>query len=550
MSNKEDGKELVSQSELDTVMQFANGLYGYLNGRNGVYTPWTQNDLLKGLNETPIKAKKSDIDKALSDPLENGELLGSYSEFMRTWDTIYGKTLNYYSSLLSFDYRMSAVNVKDPKEFKSKEYLEDKARFYKFMKMFDYKTEFRNVLNNVLRTGKMYAWMRTTEGKINDDPMLDTDEIRRLPKYVIQTMPQDACKITGRDYNGFLYDLDMTYWLNPSVDINLYAPVIKQKFKQVFSDSRGIDNYIPSNQPSKRDGTYVLWVQTSAEDGAWTFVWDSSNPNAIPPFSNLMRVVFDNDEIHKLQMNKNIASAYALLHGEIGLLDGAKSGKKINNWSISPQVMGEFLQLVQSGLKSIMKTVALPLTNTDFSQYQDYNADMEDKGLDVSSAQGAFANSLIYSSGKKGQAEVINGLTLDYQLVATKLYGQFSKFVSFYANKKTKKYKFNVVFDGSTISHERVASQKRVTDLANMGMTLNSSAFAQAFGFDPQEFESMMMESSQGEMSDYMMLPMNANTSKDGTGVAKGGAKSSKGGAKEKSDTEITDSGATSREYK
>ena len=539
MEDKETINQGISTDQLDVVMQYASGLYNYLNGYNGLYTPWTQNELLKGLNNAPIKAKKSEIDRALSNPLENESLLGSYSEFMKVWDTIYSKTLNYYSTLLSFDYRISAKNVKDPSMFKDEEYLKDKQRFYKFMDKFDYKTEFLNVLNNVLRTGKMYTWMRTTEGRINDDPLSDTEDIKRLPKYVLQTMPQDVCKITGRDSTGFLYDLDMTYWLNPSVDINLYAPDIKQKFKKVFSENKGINDYYPNNQPSKRDGTYVLWTQTSPDEGAWVFVWDTSNPNAIPPFANLMRAVFDNDEIHRLQMNKNISSAYALLHGEIGLLDGAKSGEKVNNFSISPDVMGQFMQLVQSGLKEIMKTVALPLTNTKFSQYEDKNADMETKGLDVSSGQGAFANSLIYSSGKKGQAEVINGLNLDYQLVRTRMYKQFSKFVEFYGNKKTKKYKFNVVFDGSNIPSEKEERRNNITQLANMGFTLNDSAFAQAFGYDPQEFESMMMEASQGNLSEYMMLPMNANTMTKGEDV----------GNPKKSESQLSDAGATSQEY-
>ena len=530
---------LITSEQVDVVMQYANGLYNYLNGTNGVYTPWTQNELLKGLNSAPIKATKSEIERALSNPLENEHLLGSYSEFMKVWDTIYSKTLNYYQTLLSFDYRISVKNVKDPKDFKDKEFLEDKQRFYKFMDRFDYKTEFRNVLSNVLRTGKMYSWMRTTEGKLNDNPMNDTEDIRRLPKYVLQTMPQDACKITGRDSTGYLYDLDMTYWLNPSVDINLYAPDIKQKFKQVFAENKGISDYYPSNQPSRRDGTYVMWTQTSPDEGAWTFVWDTSNPNAIPPFANLMKVVFDNDEIHKLQMNKNIASAYALLHGEIGLLDKAKGGEKANNFSITPEVMGQFMQLVQGGLKSIMKTVALPLENTKFSQYEDKNANMESNGLDNSSGQGAFANSLIYSSGKKSQSEVLNGLILDYELIATRMYGQFSKFIEFYANKKTKKYKFKVIFEGSNIPHEQEIRKKKVSDLANMGFTLNSSAFAQAFGYEPQEFESMMMEASQGGMMDYMMLPMNANTMTDGKEV----------GNPVKGEGELTDAGADSRDY-
>ena len=44
-----------------------------------------------------------DVIDALSRSLSNAEDIQGYSEFMNVFDTIYSKTLEYYSNILSFD---------------------------------------------------------------------------------------------------------------------------------------------------------------------------------------------------------------------------------------------------------------------------------------------------------------------------------------------------------------------------------------------------------------------------------------------------------------
>lgn len=527
-------KELLTKEQVYNVIEFAQSLYDV---NSGMYGSWNQNANIKNLNNSQLPTDYDKIVKALNDVKNNEELLGSYSQFMETFDTIYGKTIELYCGMLSMNYRISCENWKNVDDFNKTEYEQDKKRFYKFMRRFDYKREFSNVVRQVLRTGRGFYWFRTTEGVINDNPINNDEQIKNLPKYALQLLPQDICVITGRSSDTFLYDIDFNYFLNGAIDINLYPPIFKKKYKEVFN-GRNV-SYIPSSQYSKRNGVDSTMVQTSPQEGAWCFVWDDSNANALPPFANLMKATFDNTKVHELQMSKDLASAFALIFGEIGTMDGLKSGDKPDQTKFNPKTMGTFMNLVQNSVQSIMKTVALPLEETRFAQFTDQNINMESTALESSAGQGAFGSSLVYNSGKKIQSEVLNGITADYNSIK-KLYYQFARFCEYYGNKKTKKYKFHVVFDGCEYPHEREERRDNILRLADKGIVLNESAFACAFGYDPFEFESMLAEASHSNMKDNLMLLLNVNTMKDGSGDI---------GTPKKSKSELTESGANSQDY-
>lgn len=531
----------LSTEQVDIVLQFAQGLYSGFSGW-GYYNPYTQNQNLIDLNNNPKKPTYESLLRALDNAVIEASTLQGYSEYMEIFDTIYKNTLRHFDDILAFDLSWECINVKEPKDYIGKEFKEDENRVFKFFDKFKYKQEFEKIVKELLRHEVCFTWFRDSYGTIKDDPInLDEEDnylIKKKQKFTLQMMPQKYCLLSGYfNSNELLYDFDMNFFLKGTVDINLFDPSFNKKFKDIFADGTN-NEYNPSAQLNSRNGEFATWVQTSPNDGAYAFKMNPSNFNLVPPFASLMKSVFKNTEIEQMQYNKDIASAYALLMGEIETFNNGKSGTQQNQTVLDSNTMGKFLSHVQSGLKENIRPIAMPLINTKFGQFVDNSPLMADYQLKQSSAQGASASQLIYSNGNMGQAMALNAMIDDYEYMA-KLYSQFENFLDFFVNKKTKKYKFKFHLEGSIYPFEREYRRKKIMELSDRGITLSKSAWASAYGYEPSSFDRMMKEAKYGDFADDLFMLMNKNTMKDGNGV----------GAPNKSEGNISDNGATSQGY-
>jgi len=538
---------LTSKEGVGVVTEFANALYNGFSGNGYFATPFTQNQNLVELNNNPQVPTYEKLLKALrNEPMDYISLCG-YSEFMEVWDTIYGKTIDIMSNLLAFNIGYKPTNMKNPAvEMSSKDYQDDYRRVEKFLRTFDYKSEFKKIIREVLRRETTYVWFRDTHTL--DSPIdIGSDDIVKNEKFSLQTMPQSFCKLTGY-YDGIelLYDFDMTYFTKGTVDINLFSPALRKKFNELFIDTDGNYRYNPSAPLNKRNGQFATYVQCTPDDGAYAFKFDISNFRQIPHYASLMKSVFDNTTIEQLQKDKDIASAYALLMGEIKTYDKAQSGNQANQFAIDEKAMGRFLKLVQNGLQRNIKPVALPLEETQLAQFTDASPLMSNYKLIESSSQGLSASSLVYSNGKMAQFEMQQAVETDYALLKP-LYSQFCRFLNRFVNRKTTKYKFEFTLDGIDREFYRIQKLKDYMQLASVGFVLGEQEWASATNMTPFQFRKSLEMGHYGGISDLLTPLLNINTMKDGSDS--GGSDKPVGNQK-KSDNEITDSGAQSHDYK
>ena len=181
LTPKAEEPVMLSEEQVFDVVSFAQSLYGLDNF--GVYSPWLSNQNLVNLNNNAKIPTYENIVDALSKYKEQATNLQSYSEFMEVFDMLYARTIEYYTNLLSFDLQITCKNAKK-EDYKTDNYKADKARIYKFLDNFDYKSEFKKVVKQLLRHEVHYTSFRTN---------LD----RNNPKYALQTLPQDRCILTG-----------------------------------------------------------------------------------------------------------------------------------------------------------------------------------------------------------------------------------------------------------------------------------------------------------------------------------------------------------------
>ena len=497
--------EKLTKSQVQDIIDFAAGLaYGEMYN---VWSPWLSNAILQDLNNDAREATSKAVRQALSDYRNNAENIQSYMEYMNVFDMIFAKTVKNYANALAFDLQCVCINA-DESDYDTKAYKDDKRRIDDFLLKFDYKGEFRKVVEQVLLHEVYYCWWRKTKWG-NKGQM----------RYALQMLPQDYCMMTAMSDVGPLFDFNMQYFLNPGVDIDSFDPAFKKYYKRVFSENESFKDYRPTNPFADRVGTYAMWTQTSPNDGAFAFKLNLSNFNTTPYLAPLLKNAITDDEVQQLQLDKDINAAYGILAGAIQLFDNAKSGTQKNQFSIDPKTLGAFMSKVKQGLGNTIKVAAMPTKDNNFYQYNDSNPSMYTTQVSSTAGVGSNVSRVIYSSDRMSNAEIEAGQNETYQTMRP-LYDQFSKFMNFFGNQLTKKFKWQFVFNGSTYRSERQQRFDNVMKLADKGLVFDSSVYASLIGMNPVVFEkSLMASKNSGWLDKYSQLMLNTNTSRDGGSI-------------------------------
>ena len=497
--------ESLTKSQVQDLVDFASGLaYGEMYG---AWSPWQSNALLQNLNNDAREASSKAIRKALSDYRNNTDTIHSYMDYMSFFDMLFAKTVKNYANALAFDLQYVCVNAEES-DYDTKAYKDDKRRIDDFLLKFDYKGEFRKVVEQVLLHEVYYCWWRKTKWG-NKGQM----------KYALQMLPQDRCMMTAMSDVCPLFDFDMTWFLQTGVDIDSYDPVFKKYYKQVFIDNDGFTKYRPTNPFNDRNGTYAMWTQTSPDVGAYCFKLNLGNFNTTPYLAPLLKNAITDDEVQQLQLDKDMNAAYGILAGAIQLFDNAKSGTQKNQFSIDLKTLGSLMGKVKQGLGKTLKIAAMPTGENKFFQYTDSNPTMYTTQVSSTAGIGSNVSRVIYSSDRMSNAEIEAGQNETYQTMRP-LYDQFSKFMNFFGNQLTKKFKWQFVFNGSTYRGERQQRFDNFMKLADKGIVLDSSVYASLLGMNPVIFEkSLKASKNSGWVGEYSQLMLNTNTSRDGGSI-------------------------------
>lgn len=494
--------EQLTANQVQDIVDFAAGMaYGEMYG---VWSPFLSNSLLQNLNNDSRVATSQAVREALSNYRNSADSINGYMDYMKFFSMLFAKTVKSYANALAFDLQLVCVNAEES-DYGTKEFLADKRRIDEFVLKFDYRGEFRKVVEQVMLHEAYYTWFRKTKWG-NKGNM----------KFALQMLPQERCMLTAMSDLCPLFDFDMSYFLQAGVDIDAFDVSFKRYYQRVFNDdAESFKDYRPTNPFPDRVGTYAMWTQTSPSDGAWAFKFDLSNFNTTPYLAPLLKNAITDDEVQQLQLNKDMVSAYGILVGAIQLFDNAKSGTQKNQFAIDPKTLGTFMGKVKAGLSSTIKAVAMPTADNKFFQFEDKNPDMYTTQASSTAAVGSNVSRVIYSSDRMSNAEIEAGQNETYQTMRP-LYDQFGKFMTYFGNQLTKKFKWQFVFDGATYRYERQQRIDTMFKYADKGIVLDSSAWASAMGMNPVLFERSLMASKNTGWTKNLQLLMNANTSKDG----------------------------------
>jgi len=512
-------KQEISRDELFDVFEFARAYSGYY--QNGIFNPDLINQRMKEISENPKLLSESELNTALANPKYNEESLRDMGKYFENTNMTYKKMLERFGKMLSFDYSTDCINIKDPKEYKSERFKADERRMHSFFDKFNVKAEFKTIMQKMIRDDAAYVAFRTDGNK-----------------YGLQPLPTKHCKITGRWENGFLFDFNMIWFIsNSGVDINCYPPVFKERLSEM-GDVR-TKKYIPSSNVATRSGEYMYWTQLSPEDNVWVWKLDDVDVAQKPFFSPLFKDLLTSDTVRSLQKNKYMIAASRILVGLIPMIKEQTAGNVRDKIALDPKTIGRFMNLFRKGIDDSITTVAAPFEDVKEFDFASPNSDQNiqvDHNRNVIASSGTITD-LIYPSTN------MNGITFNYaaaveEYMMTYVYPMFSDFVEYQINKRTKKYKFKVVFEGVETPQDRSNRFQVAKDLASIGIVLPEK-IAAAIGMQPQDLIRQMERAKASGFVDNIQSIFNAQNGKGNEDET---------GRPRSTDIEISESGAKTRD--
>jgi hypothetical protein len=504
---------------LDFAKNLASGMYP------GVVSPDLLNRMMKDNSFMPKAVTEDSLNTALQNPKESENELRSYIEMMEIVSMPLKRLMSYMSDLAAFDLTYT-VTAKDgtelePKDYKKPAYKKDLKEYYSFIDRFEYKQAFRNITKDILRNELFVGCFRDVGDGI-----------------VIQQLPIDRCRISGKWAHGYLISFDMMYFMNSGVDIRMFPKFFSDKFNELFRNADGSLKYNPALPPELRgSSSYMYWVDCPP-DVAWAFKLDMSLVTSIPYFAALMPDLVNQSVMRSLQKDTNMAAASKILVGAVPMLKESKTSVA-NMIAIDPKTLGLFMALMKSSLSSAIKVASAPLEDIKQISF-DENNEMYDSYLRTSVAASGMNSALFYSSKLKANA-IESQLSLESDTFVTlALYPQFEQFMNWFVNKNTSKHNFYTKFEGNQFYLNRKQRFDFAMGLANIGILLPQK-IAASVNMKPNDMDRMMNEAKGVGFLDKL-LQITPAAQMPGSAGAKGA------GRPQKDDSELGDAGSQSRD--
>ena len=536
-NEKKEEEVLLTEQEVWDVISFARELTGM-----SYLSPSMINARMKQLNLNPRAPTASSLEKALQNPKEHEKELREYSQDFELNSMVYKRLITYLSNMLSFD--ITYVNDAREEEYGKPRFEEDARKVEKFLDGFDYRKEFKIATREMLRNEAYFGIFRDLGNS-----------------YVLQELPPEHCKITGRWSKGFLFSFDMSWFDKTGVDIEMYPSFFKEK-KNELNKKRGNNTYKPSISAELRGkSSWSNWVDIPITIGV-CFKLSPELTTRLPYFSPLFNDLILQGLMRNLQKNINMASANKLVMGEVPFLNKEIKATVRDSLAISPKILGKFMYLVKSALSDSVKVGSLPLNDIKGIEFEGDN-DLYDKYLRTALASSGINTNLIFSSSIKPNAiETQLSLDVDEQMMKS-LYEQFEDYMN-YIVKEIKKTRYNYFFsfEGTDFSTNRQTRINQVMTLFDKGIVLPQK-IAAAYGMKPHHFMMHMKLASsqkfiemltppavesQRQMQEFMPQPMIGNQQPQASKGDKENNKKDSPGRPQKELKDLGEEGAKTRE--
>ena len=518
--NKE---ETLSTEQLEMTLKMADYFDSYISGYKtqshspfgGYYTPSGVNYLMQSLNNNPtIPLKIEDIENALKNPKSSEQILRNYATYFEINNMFYKRLINYNTNLpswnLTFDCPTATLEDMNSEKFK-----DDLKTIDNFMGRYNSKAQNSSILKQILRQGVYFGVLRD-EGTI----------------YSFQELPPDFCKIVGKSTIGSLFNIDFSYFNNPSVDINTYPKIFKTLYREIYKQAG--QNYTPTKKTKKRHSSFNHEIDVSPIDNFFCFKLDDTITTLVPYYSALFPDIFIQPIMRNLEKDKAMIAANKLLVGILETYDKGKNSTVTNQLAMQPNDVGKFISVAREAVNKCIGLTMMPVKNTEIV---DFNVEAQNRYISSSkmiASNSSSSSAPLLSEEKLNAFESELAATIDGNFVKS-FYFQFENFLNYYVNKTTN-YRFTFTYNDVNTSGDSEKRLELFKTLSSMGLVdinlyarvLNKNVFEATRGLQMSkimnltdnltQLQSLNNQSAEaGRPSDNSSLNDNTLTSKEQT---------------------------------
>jgi hypothetical protein len=467
------GLDLDSKYFQEFIQTFAS-----VNNMGYLLNPLIANQYLKTLNMNPHYQNRDRVEKMVFNPNDNELGLRRVSEHLYNTQLPYKRLIHYYVDQLTFDWYPIPTNIENDKDFKKDTFKKDYKRMFEWFDKFDVKKEFKKIALGMMLEDAKFTYLRESEYGLT-----------------LQELPSDYSIIDANSQLGYLYSFNLNYFSQIGADINGFDPDFR-KFYAQMTDMKQNNTYYPNIRSEMRNGQWAYWQQINPNKG-WVFKFHDNYASLIPPFLGLFMDAVDFDTIRKLQDEKTALDTYKMIFGTIPRhKDGSnKSGNSKDDFAIDPKTLSSYMKLVKASLPDGIDFKAAPLENVQLLEFDGHT----EENIVGNSLKNFYSKSgaekALFGSDKPNASTMKASIQNDGDFVR-KIYNQFNTFCTYHINKITQKYKFKIIFEGTTYDQEerrKKALEEWQNGLltprlpASMGMSIrdlnNSIGLMQSLGF-------------------------------------------------------------------
>jgi hypothetical protein len=478
MTDNKEEEVLLDEATIWDMISFARGYTSYLN-------PDLISSRMRDITLNPMAATEETLNQAITNPKDNELQLRAFSQDFEMRSMVYKRLITYMADMLAFD--VTYTSDAEPKDYDTPKYKKDLRAVEDILDKFAYKKELSIAVKQMVRNDAYFGVIRDLGDAV-----------------ILQELPADYCKITGRWEGGFLFSFNMYWFLLPGVDINMYPDFFKKKYKDIWVNGNKAKPYMPSMPPEFRDSTWIYWVDVPISVGV-CFKYSPELATRLPYFTPLFSDLILQSLMRNLQKSASMAAASKMIIGQVPMLNRDAKASVKDMIAISPDLLGKFLALVKSSINEAIKVASAPLEDMKGISFDSEN-ELYDSYLKTTLASSGVNTNLIFTSDiKPNVLETQLSLNVDEQMM-TALYDQFNIFMNYLVNKYTKSFKFRFSFEGTQFFLNRQQRLESIMTLFNVGIILPQKIGA-AIGMKPAQFRKHLEEAKATGFMDLLAPP-------------------------------------------